>query len=164
AVLGGHYAYVATPRGIAVVDLDDPLRPKIAAQVPLAGARASALQFRYLFVTTDAGLEVVDVTIPEKAKAVEGARIPLADARRLKARFGRSGTKAETQRPQRKLKEFMRSGETLAMGTRRSVLLALLFSVVSVVSVFQPVWAQPLPYKANAKNLGVVNCANSLCH
>jgi len=24
--------------------------------------------------------------------------------------------------------------------------------------------AQPLPYKANAKHLGVVNCANSLCH
>jgi hypothetical protein len=81
--LGGRYAYVATPRGIAVVDLDDPLRPRLAAQVALAGARASALQFRYLFVTGDAGLEVVDVTLPEKARVVEGARVPLPDARKV---------------------------------------------------------------------------------
>jgi hypothetical protein len=82
-VLGGHYAYVATPRGIAIVDLDDPLKPKLAAQVPLTGARASALQFRYLFVASDAGLEVVDVTLPEKAVLVPGARVTLADARRV---------------------------------------------------------------------------------
>jgi hypothetical protein len=82
-ILGGHYAYVATDAGIAVVNLDDPLAPKLAAQVPLAGARASALQFRYLFVTTAAGLEVVEVTIPERARRVEGARVALADARGL---------------------------------------------------------------------------------
>jgi hypothetical protein len=81
--LGGSYAYVATPRGIVIVDLDDPLKPKVAAKVALAGARASALQFRYLFVASAAGLEVVDVTVPEKAKRVEGASIPLADARRV---------------------------------------------------------------------------------
>ena len=49
--------------------------------MPLAGARAAALQFRYLFVTTTAGLEVVDVTLPAKARRVEGAVVPLADAR-----------------------------------------------------------------------------------
>jgi hypothetical protein len=81
--LGGRYAYVATESGIVVVDLDDPLKPKLAAKVALAGARASALQFRYLFVTTSAGLEVVDVTLPEKARRVEGARVELADARRV---------------------------------------------------------------------------------
>jgi hypothetical protein len=82
-VLGGHYAYVSTPRGIVIVDLDDPLKPKLAAKVALAGARAAALQFRYLFVATDAGLEVVDVTVAENAKVVAGARVPLADARRV---------------------------------------------------------------------------------
>jgi hypothetical protein len=66
-----------------VVNLADPLAPKLAARVPLAGARASALQFRYLFVVTSAGLEVVDVTVPEKARRVEGARVPLADAHRV---------------------------------------------------------------------------------
>ena len=39
-----------TDAGIVVVDLDDPLKPRVAAQVPLRDARASALQFRYLFV------------------------------------------------------------------------------------------------------------------
>ncbi|MGZ5101102.1 MAG: hypothetical protein ACXWGX_10575, partial [Usitatibacter sp.] len=81
--LGGHYAYVTTPEGVVVVDLDEPLKPRIAARVALAGARASALQFRYLFVTTAAGLEVIDVTLPERARRVEGARVPLAAARGL---------------------------------------------------------------------------------
>jgi hypothetical protein len=83
ATLGGRYAYIATPRAIAIVDLDEPLKPKLVTQVPLAGARASALQFRYLFVTTDAGLEVIDATLPDRARVVDSARVPLADARRV---------------------------------------------------------------------------------
>ena len=82
-LLGGHYAYVSTPAAIVIVDLADPLKPKLAAKVALRGARAAALQFRYLFVASDAGLEVVDVTIPERARLVEGARVPLADAHRV---------------------------------------------------------------------------------
>jgi hypothetical protein len=81
--LGGHYAYVAASRGLVIVDLDDPLKPRLAATVPLAGMRASALQFRYLFVADDAGLEVVDVTLPERARRVEGATVALRDARRV---------------------------------------------------------------------------------
>ena len=81
--LGGHYAYVSTEAGIVIIDLDDPLKPKIAARVPLAGARASALQFRYLFVASKAGLEVVEVTVPERAKRIEAARVALADARKV---------------------------------------------------------------------------------
>jgi hypothetical protein len=80
-VLGGHFAYVATPRALVVVDLDDPLAPRVAARVPLEDPRASALQFRYLFVTTAAGLEVLDVTMPQRARRVEGARVALAQAR-----------------------------------------------------------------------------------
>jgi hypothetical protein len=82
-IFGGRYAYVSTPSGVVVVDLDDPLKPKLAAKVELADARAAALQFRYLFVVTGAGLEVVDVTLPEKARVVPGARVALADARRV---------------------------------------------------------------------------------
>ncbi|MEY4966120.1 MAG: hypothetical protein RL274_1703 [Pseudomonadota bacterium] len=81
--LGGAYAYIATPDGLVVVDLADPLKPKLAAKVALPDMRASALQFRYLFVTDAHGLEVVDVTQPGKPKLVEGARLPLADARRV---------------------------------------------------------------------------------
>jgi hypothetical protein len=79
--LGGHFAYVAVPGAIVVVDLDKPLAPRLAARVALDSPRASALQFRYLFVTTAAGLEVVDVTLPEKARLVSGARVSLSDAR-----------------------------------------------------------------------------------
>jgi hypothetical protein len=81
--LAGRWAYIAVPNGIAVVDLEDPLKPRLAAQVQVPGARASALQFRYLFVTGSEGLQVVDVTIPDKARRVEGAVVPLADARKV---------------------------------------------------------------------------------
>jgi hypothetical protein len=81
--VGGHYAYIAADAGIAVVDLDNPLKPKLAAMVPMEGARASALQFRYLFVADWSGLSILDVTIPEQARRVESAWVPLDDARRV---------------------------------------------------------------------------------
>ncbi|MEO8159481.1 MAG: hypothetical protein ABI648_16910 [Betaproteobacteria bacterium] len=81
--LGGYYAYIATDAGLVVLNLDDPLKPVVAARLPLPDMRASALQFRYLFVTTAAGLQVVDVTHPEKPALVDTARVALADARKL---------------------------------------------------------------------------------
>jgi hypothetical protein len=81
--LAGHYAYIAADAGLVVVDLNEPLKPKHVATVPLQDARASALQFRYLFVTTARGVEVVDVTRLTGPALVEGALVPLADARRV---------------------------------------------------------------------------------
>jgi len=81
--IGGHYLYVAADAGLVVVDVNDPLKPRLATVVPLKGARASALQFRYLFVTDDEGFKSIDVTVPEKARLVPGATVPLADARRI---------------------------------------------------------------------------------
>jgi hypothetical protein len=81
--VGGHYLYITTPRGLVIVDVDDPLKPRWLATVPLQDARASALQFRYLWVTTARGLELVDVTSPRKPLHVETARVPLADARKV---------------------------------------------------------------------------------
>ncbi len=75
-------AYIAGRHRPRVVDLSSPLQPRLAAVVPLAGARASALQFRYLFVVDASGLRVVDVTVPDKPR-LTGAAIALADARRL---------------------------------------------------------------------------------
>ena len=71
--LGGHYAYIARRRGLVVVDLNDPLKPRVAAHVALPDMRASALQFRYLFVTDARGLEVVDVTRLDKPVPIAGA-------------------------------------------------------------------------------------------
>jgi hypothetical protein len=81
--LAGYYAYIATPRGLVVLNLDDPLKPKVAAQVALPDMRASAVQFRYLFVTDARGLEVLDITKMDQPKLIEGARLALEDARRV---------------------------------------------------------------------------------
>jgi len=81
--LGGYYAYIAADAGIVIVNLNEPLKPVVAAVIPIKGARASALQFRYLLVTDASGLSVINVTIPEQAKRVAGAQVPLADAHGL---------------------------------------------------------------------------------
>ncbi|MEY2882879.1 MAG: hypothetical protein RL490_603, partial [Pseudomonadota bacterium] len=81
--LGGHFAYVATPTAMVVVDLDDPLHPRLAARIAMADPRASALQFRYLWVTTARGLELLDVTRLGAPVPVPAATVPLADARRV---------------------------------------------------------------------------------
>ncbi|NBQ89655.1 MAG: hypothetical protein EBU07_19770, partial [Betaproteobacteria bacterium] len=81
-VVGGSRAYITTPQGVQIVDLDDPLKPRLLASVPLPGARASALQFRYLYVTAADGLHVVDVTDAAKPQLLP-ARIALEDARRV---------------------------------------------------------------------------------
>lgn len=80
--LGGHYAYVTTPKGVVFIDLDDPLQPKVITTVELTDARATALQFRYLFVTDGNGLRVIDVTLPKQPR-LTAAQIPIADAQKL---------------------------------------------------------------------------------
>jgi len=65
-----------------VVDIDDPLAPRLLSTIPIPDARASAVQFRYLFVTSAQGLHVVDIT-DVKAPVVLPSRVPLADAQRV---------------------------------------------------------------------------------
>jgi len=81
--VGGRYLYITTSKGLTVVDVDDPLKPRWVATVPMQDARASALQFRYLWVTTAQGLELVDVTSPLKPLRIDAGRVPLADARKV---------------------------------------------------------------------------------
>ncbi len=80
--IAGYWVYVSTPRGVVVLNLDDPLAPRLAATIDLPDVRATALQFRYLFVTDANGLSVVDVTAPDKPR-ITPARIPIADAQRI---------------------------------------------------------------------------------
>jgi hypothetical protein len=81
--LAGHIAYVTADVGLVVIDLDDPLKPRLLATVPLRDARASALQFRYLWVTDAEGLKLFDVTRLAEPKPVPSGNVPLADARKL---------------------------------------------------------------------------------
>ena len=85
-ILAGNYAYVLADRGLIVVDLSDPLKPQVVAEVgppAIVNARAVAVQFRYAFVTDQEGLKVIDVTFPERPRALPEAVVPLADARGL---------------------------------------------------------------------------------
>jgi hypothetical protein len=81
--LAGTVGYVTTPKGLVVLGLDDPLKPRILAQVgaPLRTPRAVAVQFRFAFVLDADGLKVLDVTFPASPRVVDGAVVPLKDAR-----------------------------------------------------------------------------------
>ena len=81
--IGGYYFYVAADAGIVVLNMNDPLSPKVEAVVQLDDVRASALQFRYLFVTDATGLRVIDVTNPSQPRLVNGASVALRDAQRI---------------------------------------------------------------------------------
>jgi hypothetical protein len=81
--LAGTLAYIATDSGLAVIDLDDPLRPRHVTTVPLRDPRASAIQFRYLWVTTADGVQLLDVADLRRPRLVPEATFPIADARRL---------------------------------------------------------------------------------
>jgi hypothetical protein len=81
--IGGSYLYIMADAGLVVVDVDKPLKPRVAAVLPLQDGRATALQFRYLWVTDAEGLKVVDVTDPESPRFVKDNTIALPDAQRV---------------------------------------------------------------------------------
>jgi hypothetical protein len=81
--IAGSNIYISTPREVVVVSIDQPLRPKLLARIPMDDPRSTALQFRYLFVTTARGLEVVDVTRPAAPHRVEDDLVAMRDAQRV---------------------------------------------------------------------------------
>lgn len=83
AILAGEVAYVTADAGLVVVDLANPLKPRLAAVRPLVDARASAIQFRYLWVTDREGVKLFDVTRLRDPVAMPSGTVPVADARRI---------------------------------------------------------------------------------
>jgi len=81
--IAGYYFYIVADAGVVVLNMNEPLKPKVAAVLPFRDARATAVQFRYLFVTDADGLKVVDVTNPEKPRPVADAMVRLKDAQRV---------------------------------------------------------------------------------
>src|SRR5690606_29300291 len=81
--MAGTTVYVCCDKGLVAVDVDDPLAPRIVATVPLQKPTSVAVQFRYAFVTCADGLRVVDVTMPDRMRLVDGALVPLGDARNV---------------------------------------------------------------------------------
>jgi hypothetical protein len=79
--IAGHYAYVTTGHGLVVVDIDDPLNPRVTQQISeFRNPRAIAVQFRYGFVVDDDGMKVLDLSVPGSPKLVPGASVALTDA------------------------------------------------------------------------------------
>lgn len=82
--VAGTTVYVCCKRGVVVVDIQDPLAPKVIAEVgapAIVDPTSVRVQFRYAFVTDAEGLKVIDVTFPERATAVPGAIVAIDDAR-----------------------------------------------------------------------------------
>lgn len=84
--IAGLYAYILCDRGLEVVSLDDPLHPKIVAEVgkpAFNDPTGIAVQFRYAFVTDKDGLKVLDITRLDQPKLIESAKVSLNDARNV---------------------------------------------------------------------------------
>lgn len=82
--IAGTYAYILCDRGLVVVDIENPLAPKVTAGITgLAEPRGIAIQFRYAFVVDREGLKVLDVTSLAQPRLVPDATVPLEDARNL---------------------------------------------------------------------------------
>jgi len=83
ATIGGIYAYIIADAGLVVVNLDQPLSPRLEAVVPLNRGHSVAQQFRYLWVTDADGLKAIDITSPSRPVLVPENTIRLREARRL---------------------------------------------------------------------------------
>jgi hypothetical protein len=84
--IAGTYAYVLTDKSLVVVDLDNPLAPRVTANVSapaLNDPRGIAIQFRYAFVADRDGLKVLDVTDLAQPILVPNTVVRLEDARNV---------------------------------------------------------------------------------
>ncbi len=84
--IAGTYAYILCDRGLVVVNIENPLAPKVEAEIgapDLVDPQGLAIQFRYAFVVDRQGLKVLDVTSLAHPRVVPGAAVPLEDARNI---------------------------------------------------------------------------------
>jgi hypothetical protein len=84
--IAGTYAYVLTDHSLVVVDLENPLAPRVTATIgapELDNPRGIAVQFRYAFVVDRYGLKTLDVTNLAQPKPIASALAPLEDARNV---------------------------------------------------------------------------------
>src|SRR5438067_6364061 len=84
--IAGTFAYVLTDKALVVVDLDNPLAPRVTATIGapvLNDPRGIAVQFRYALVVDRDGLKVLDVTDLAQPKPIEKTLVPLEDARNV---------------------------------------------------------------------------------
>ena len=79
--IAGHYAYVSCAAGLVVIDINDPLKPKVTSIIGekhLKQPRSVSVQFRYAYVCDEEGVKVLDVTDLSKPVPKSVIRIPEA--------------------------------------------------------------------------------------
>ena len=84
--IAGTFAYILTDNALVVVDLDNPLAPRITGTIgapQLNDPRGIAVQFRYAFVVDRDGLKVLDVTDLAQPKPIASVVVSLEDARNI---------------------------------------------------------------------------------
>ena len=77
--IAGHYAYVSCAAGLVVIDIDDPLKPKVTSIIGekyLKHPHSVSVQFRYAYVCDEEGVKVLDVTDLAKPVPKSALRIP----------------------------------------------------------------------------------------
>jgi hypothetical protein len=81
--LAGARAFICTEDSLVILDLDNPLEPKVLNKLPFREPKAVAIQFRYAFVVDADGFHTVDITDIDHPVHVAGADIALPDARNV---------------------------------------------------------------------------------
>ena len=79
----GHYAYICCERGLAIVDIENPFKPRLVRIVSegIVNPQAVQVQFRYAFVCDMDGVKVLDVTNLEAPEHV--AALPMRGAKNI---------------------------------------------------------------------------------
>src|SRR6202040_1655146 len=86
--IAGTFAYILTDKALVVVDLTNPLAPRVTANIgapALNAPRGIAVQFRYAFLVDRDGLKVLDVTDLAQPRPIGGALISFEDARNVRS-------------------------------------------------------------------------------
>jgi len=81
--LAGARAFIGTDDKVVVLDLEDPLKPRVESMWPAHQPTGVAIQFRYAFMTDASGFHVIDITHPHDPRVVRGASISLPEARNV---------------------------------------------------------------------------------
>jgi len=80
--VAGRWLFLGTDAGLLVIDIDQPLRPRIVTTLAgISKPTGIAVQFRYAFVTDAKGLHTIDITDPAKPRLA--ASVPIEDARNV---------------------------------------------------------------------------------
>ncbi len=84
--IAGSYAYILCAQGLVVVDIANPLQPRVTAQIgapQLDAPQGIAVQFRYAFVVDRQGLKTLDVSDLAHPRLIASSTLALEDARNI---------------------------------------------------------------------------------